>query len=339
MLPVPLAVASTFTGKSVAYEAWLIGACSLLFPLLILLCKGRISKWYAAADQHQISSTVTTLLIPTIFGIVTAWSNIFKGDTWDNPGENILLPLGTCCFLTGLLVVIKIVEAIAKGVLTGSLTALRKRRDAALVAVELFTEVVTEKLGRVLSLQRERGGKLTREVFVEGLNPDAQLTFLFKVAHTHYKVGLPRGKRLRLALYRRSDDLKALERVFSWDGERTSCYSGYCLKFMKFGPNPRAEMVKAFQGSIDLTIHQNCHRSSQQGDYEHLGDEHKKKLKSMIIYRHTLPEANVHGAFLLEMDTDADEFFKDDDADIHREFFTAFMQRVEYEYVTLDALR
>ena len=297
-----------------------------------------MGKVYARKDSNQLTSTLLTVLLPVFASVIATYADLFKLSTWQSPKEDILWPVGSCAILFGCVVLLKVYENSAKLILSGDLTALKAHRTAAVYTDQLFTALVQEKLGRIYSAVTANKGRVTKDQFLSTLNPRTQLAILFKSAHEHLARTLPPGYRLRIGLYRKSDDGKELERISEWDGSKNKCYSGRCRQYMKLGqPNPISELVKAYNGSENLIIHQSCYASLKKGKYRELSDEHRKKLKSMMVYRHELPpEHSTRGAMVLEVNTDCDNFFKEDDFGTHEAFFIALMSRLEYEYVTVD---
>jgi hypothetical protein len=203
-----------------------------------------------------------------------------------------------------------------------------KERDIALTAEALIREVMRAKLLRLA--QRKRTGLGTLE---DALAPRKQIHVLIQVLHGHFAKRVQPGKRLRIGVYMLAEDGKTLEAVFSWDGNKTECFSNQHRDFMKI-TNPggaRSVVVECWLAADPFQFVADGEEAQRRGTFRYFYAGQEKDLRSMVAYRHNLSELSAEDAFVITLDSDQPSLFSTDMETECRLLLPAFSRRIELE--------
>jgi|GEM_PF-3160853 len=294
---------------------------------------------------HQLATldAITFVMVTAVAGLFELW----KPSTFTSLNPYSLGGYTLGGLLIGLGCTLKWLLSVAKETTRATVENLRARLESAekecvrrATLESLVGEAMNEKLTRFSKSYREEGG------LISALEPEKQIRLLISILHRQVQKHLKAGNSLRIGIYLLSEDEKVLEPAHSWDGQNTKVFSGRHGDFMRLSApgGARSAVVEAWNqpGPEPFIFIPDTEIAEREKKFRFFEEAHRKKICSMVAYRHNMTGVSPNDAFVVTLDSNQVGLFASDVEAECRLYLPAFSRRIELEllasYLTPNTL-
>lgn len=222
-----------------------------------------------------------------------------------------------------------------------AVASLGHQRDLLVKITSFARSMVNKKIGRLGTLLPAPA--ISVPLFVDHLNPKLQVQANVKLIHEFFKSPDGINVNLRLGLWMKSSanaaDPDRMAVAYSWNGETEDCFSNQSADRMKLlDPlGTLSEVVKFYSFPAQtIKIIPDCDEAARNHEFEFFYPEQKKKVASMILYKHVFCSQTQPAAVVLLLVSSLPNHFHREDADQFKTFFDEMLTRVEMEWMLLQ---
>lgn len=212
-------------------------------------------------------------------------------------------------------------------------SSFEKQRNLLVRITKFARQAVTRKTERLGNI--DVGSGLTVEHYFDQLNPVWQLQFLLNMIHEFFKPEDP-NINFRLGLWTAVGD--HLAPLYSWDGEKSNCFSCRSKDYMKVFhiTGPISEISKSYLGNNEnVRIIPDCDQAAANGQFQYLYPNQSKKVRSMVLYKYVFMRRREPMAVVVLLVSSQPNHFRLYTADEIKQFLDEILMRIEMEWVMI----
>ncbi|MCE9536338.1 MAG: hypothetical protein K8R65_08010, partial [Nitrospirae bacterium] len=213
----------------------------------------------------------------------------------------------------------------------------KEQRDSLIQISLQIRNIIDKKMKRIETL---RGKEIiTRNEFVEALNPDEQVWLILQSIYEFFQYKLPVRNpiaTLRIGLYLRDEIRQVLQPAFSWDGKTKHCMSDNSTQMALASPNGVfSVIVQCYNSKEDpaIIIVSDCEKDP---GFDFFRPQQKQYLKSMLAFKYKTEHDGITDALVLALDCNVINFFNLKQADELKAFLIEMMKRIDYELLSAE---
>lgn len=272
--------------------------------------------------------------------------DLYKRDSWVKPNPSLPGGFSVLCGVIAIYLVLKTVAAMAKKRDSDEIsslkkelaqerertTVLEKQRNTWLELTTLIRKIIDRKMGRLV--EKITGPQCVSPLEVlAAMDPKTQINLILTTTFQYFANKKSAQEQLRLGIYHRDpEQSNRLKRMYAWDGEKDTCFTGRVLEIATLDdPNgAQSQLAKLFLSPEKICILESCRESTKRGEFSFFPGQ-EQYLKSMVLFKHVFERNGTRDALILTLDSSQEGLFRESDREEITTFLVEMLKRVEYE--------